>query len=186
MVSNTGDRGYEIFASRQAGGRAAALVSGQAGEAVARPLSRRRAADHAVSLRVDARQRQDTARDGSRGPRRMGRCAPARRWIAEDCLWVNSLVDRIVSEPLEPLGRGRRALRAVGDRGAAGARDALPPSRHRGDRRSRPLRATEALHPQPRPHAVSPKSGAGWTALPTMTVREAMADPSSRRAQRSL
>ena len=30
--------------------------------------------------------------------------APARRWIGEDCVWVNSLVDRIVSEPLEPLG----------------------------------------------------------------------------------
>ncbi len=30
--------------------------------------------------------------------------ADARRWVAEDCIWVNSLVDRIVSEPLEPLG----------------------------------------------------------------------------------
>jgi tagaturonate reductase len=28
----------------------------------------------------------------------------ARRWVGEDCIWVNSLVDRIVSEPLEPLG----------------------------------------------------------------------------------
>ena len=30
--------------------------------------------------------------------------ADARRWVGEECLWVNSLVDRIVSEPLEPLG----------------------------------------------------------------------------------
>ena len=30
--------------------------------------------------------------------------ADARRWVAEECVWVNSLVDRIVSEPLEPLG----------------------------------------------------------------------------------
>jgi tagaturonate reductase len=30
--------------------------------------------------------------------------AKARRWIEEECVWVNSLVDRIVSEPLEPLG----------------------------------------------------------------------------------
>jgi tagaturonate reductase len=30
--------------------------------------------------------------------------AKARRWVEEECLWVNSLVDRIVSEPLEPLG----------------------------------------------------------------------------------
>ena len=28
----------------------------------------------------------------------------ARRWVADECVWVNSLVDRIVSEPLEPLG----------------------------------------------------------------------------------
>ncbi len=27
-----------------------------------------------------------------------------RRWLGEDCLWVNSLVDRIVSAPLEPAG----------------------------------------------------------------------------------
>jgi tagaturonate reductase len=30
--------------------------------------------------------------------------AEARRWVGEECVWVNSLVDRIVSEPLEPLG----------------------------------------------------------------------------------
>ena len=28
----------------------------------------------------------------------------ARNWVGEACIWVNSLVDRIVSEPLEPLG----------------------------------------------------------------------------------
>ena len=27
-----------------------------------------------------------------------------RRWLGEDCVWVNSLVDRIVSAPLEPAG----------------------------------------------------------------------------------
>jgi tagaturonate reductase len=26
------------------------------------------------------------------------------RWVADDCVWVNSLVDRIVSEPIEPAG----------------------------------------------------------------------------------
>jgi tagaturonate reductase len=30
--------------------------------------------------------------------------ADARNWVREDCVWVNSLVDRIVSEPLKPLG----------------------------------------------------------------------------------
>jgi tagaturonate reductase len=28
----------------------------------------------------------------------------ARNWVGDQCVWVNSLVDRIVSEPLEPLG----------------------------------------------------------------------------------
>ena len=28
----------------------------------------------------------------------------ARRWIEAECVWVNSLVDRIVSEPLKPVG----------------------------------------------------------------------------------
>ena len=30
--------------------------------------------------------------------------AKARRWVGDECVWVNSLVDRIVSEPLEPVG----------------------------------------------------------------------------------
>jgi tagaturonate reductase len=30
--------------------------------------------------------------------------AATRRFVAEDCIWVNSLVDRIVSEPLDPVG----------------------------------------------------------------------------------
>lgn len=30
--------------------------------------------------------------------------APFRDWLGRECLWVNSLVDRIVSEPIEPVG----------------------------------------------------------------------------------
>ncbi len=33
-----------------------------------------------------------------------GVSAEARRWIEKDCVWVNSLVDRIVSQPIEPAG----------------------------------------------------------------------------------
>ena len=41
-----------------------------------------------------------------------------RRWIGEQCVWVNSLVDRIVSQPLEPLGAVAEpyALWAIEDR----------------------------------------------------------------------
>ena len=35
---------------------------------------------------------------------RWGAPAKARAWVGEECVWINSLVDRIVSEPLEPLG----------------------------------------------------------------------------------
>ena len=47
-----------------------------------------------------------------------GVSAAERRWIGEDCVWVNSLVDRIVSEPLEPLGAVAEpyALWAIEDR----------------------------------------------------------------------
>jgi tagaturonate reductase len=39
-------------------------------------------------------------------------------WLSKDCLWINSLVDRIVSEPLEPAGAVAEpyALWAVEDR----------------------------------------------------------------------
>ncbi len=91
--------------------------------------------------------------------------ADARRWVGEECVWVNSLVDRIVSEPLEPLGRGRRALCPLGDRGPAGPRASLPASGHRRRRRSQALRAAEALHPQSRPHLSRGDLGSGQRAL---------------------
>ena len=61
--------------------------------------------------------------------------AKARRWVGEECVWVNSLVDRIVSEPLEPLG-------AVAEPYALWAIEDQPglelPCRHPGDRRRQP------------------------------------------------
>ena len=78
--------------------------------------------------------------------------ATARRWVGEECLWVNSLVDRIVSEPLEPLG-------AVAEPYALWAIEDQPglelPCRHPAiivAARPQALRAPEALHPQSRPH----------------------------------
>lgn len=50
-----------------------------------------------------------------------------RDWLAEDVLWVNSLVDRIVSEPLEPAGAVAEpyALWAIEDRSGL-----IAPCRH--------------------------------------------------------
>ena len=55
MISNTADRGYETVCLRCARWGDAALLSGQARKAAPRPPSRRRPADHALSLRADAR-----------------------------------------------------------------------------------------------------------------------------------
>ena len=65
--------------------------------------------------------------------------ANARRWVGEECIWVNSLVDRIVSEPLEPLGAVAEPYALMGDRGPAGPRTALPASGYRGRRRPQAL-----------------------------------------------
>jgi tagaturonate reductase len=53
--------------------------------------------------------------------------ADARRFVADGCIWVNSLVDRIVSEPLDPVGAVAEpyALWAIEDQAGF-----TPPFRH--------------------------------------------------------
>ena len=105
IVSNTGDRGYRTRRRRRARRGRPARVPGQARQAAARPLSRRPAAADAVSVRADRGQRRQAARARAASRASNGGSAPTfERWLAEDCLWINSLVDRIVSEPLEPAG----------------------------------------------------------------------------------
>lgn len=104
IVSNTGDRGYELvegdaidagvprafpaklvkllFARFRAGRPAPTLFPCELIEDNGDKL-------RALALRV--------AREWRLG-------AQFEQWVGEDCLWINSLVDRIVSEPLEPAG----------------------------------------------------------------------------------
>jgi tagaturonate reductase len=105
--------------------------------------------------------------------------ADARNWVGEECVWVNSLVDRIVSEPLEPLG-------AVAEPYALWAIEDQPglelPCRH-------PAIAVAAdLKPYERLKLFILNLGHTYLAelwskqgdAPGLTVREAMADKATR------
>jgi tagaturonate reductase len=103
----------------------------------------------------------------------------ARRWVGEECLWVNSLVDRIVSEPLEPLG-------AVAEPYALWAIEDQPglelPCRHPA------IVVAAELKPYERlklfilnlGHTYLAEIWARQGGAPGMTVREAMADRDMR------
>ena len=105
--------------------------------------------------------------------------AEARRWIKDDCIWVNSLVDRIVSQPLRPAG-------AVAEPYALWAIENQPglelPCRHAD------IVVTDDLKPYERLKLFILNLGhsfiaEGWVKRdsdPAMTVREAMADEAVR------
>ncbi len=104
MISNTGDRGYEIDPAdapnsdppRSFPAKLAKLLTARhragAGPIVLFPCEL--VPSNGSVLRAAVLGVLDRW-DGSE---------TARRWIAEECVWVNSLVDRIVSKPLEPAG----------------------------------------------------------------------------------
>src|SRR6185437_8637446 len=105
--------------------------------------------------------------------------ANARRWVAEECVWVNSLVDRIVSEPLEPLGAVAEpyALWAIGDQPGLEL-----PCRHSA------IVVAADLKPYERLKLFILNLGHTYLAeiwkreggAPTLMVREAVADPAMR------
>ena len=105
--------------------------------------------------------------------------AEARRWVAEECRWVNSLVDRIVSEPLEPLG-------AVAEPYALWAIEDQPglelPCRHPAIVVAKDLKPYERLKlfVLNLGHTYLAEIWAEEGGAPGLTVREAMADPTMR------
>jgi len=106
---------------------------------------------------------------------RWGAPANARAWVAEECRWVNSLVDRIVSEPLEPLG-------AVAEPYALWAIEDQPglelPCRHPAIVVAKDLRPYERLKLfiLNLGHTYLAEIWAEDGGAPGLTVREAMAD----------
>jgi tagaturonate reductase len=103
----------------------------------------------------------------------------ARRWVGEECLWINSLVDRIVSEPLEPLG-------AVAEPYALWAIEDQPglelPCRHTAVVVAADLKPYERLKLfiLNLGHTYLAEIWAEGGAAPGMTVREAVADTAMR------
>ncbi len=104
MVSNTADRGYETDAADRPDSRPPRSFPAKLSKLL---IARHRAGAGPITLfpceLTPANGRTLRAAvlkilDG------WDVAAPARRWIGDDCVWVNSLVDRIVSQPLEPLG----------------------------------------------------------------------------------
>jgi tagaturonate reductase len=100
--------------------------------------------------------------------------AEARRWVGEECVWVNSLVDRIVSEPLEPLG-------AVAEPYALWAIEDQPglelPCRHPADLKPYERLKLFILNLG---HTYLAEIWAKEGGAPALTVREAVADTTMR------
>ena len=179
MISNTADRGYETYASDAPSGETPRSFPAKLAKLL---LARHHAGAPPITL-FPCELTPDNGKtlraavlkvlDGWSVP------APARRWIGEDCIWVNSLVDRIVSEPLEPLGAVAEpyALWAIEDQPGLEA-----PCRHAD------IVATNDLKRYERLKLFILNLGHTWLAeiwrrrngAPAMTVREAMADGAMR------
>jgi tagaturonate reductase len=104
IVSNTGDRGYELD---EAGALEVEVPRAFPAKLAKLLHARFRAARSPLTL-FPCELIEDNG-DKLRalvlqvaGQWRLG--ADFERWVDQDCLWINSLVDRIVSEPLEPAG----------------------------------------------------------------------------------
>ncbi|MGD0188771.1 MAG: mannitol dehydrogenase family protein [Roseiarcus sp.] len=179
MVSNTADRGYETDAADRPDGRPPRSFPAKLAKLL---IARHRAGGPPITLfpceltpanGQTLRAAVLNVLDGWNAP------APARRWIGDDCVWVNSLVDRVVSQPLEPLGAVAEpyALWAIEDRPGL-----EPPCRHAD------IVVTNDLKPYERLKLFILNLGHTYLAelwrrgngAPAMTVREAMADEAMR------
>jgi tagaturonate reductase len=178
-VSNTADRGYETDpADRPDGGPPRSFPA----KLAKLLLARHRAGAEPIALfpceltPANGRVLRETVLgvlDGWQAPTK------ARRWVEYECRWVNSLVDRIVSAPLEPLG-------AVAEPYALWAIEDQPglelPCRHAS------ITVTADLKPYERlklfilnlGHTYLAEIWARGGGAPTLTVREAMKDKAIR------
>lgn len=104
MVSNTADRGYETFPSDAPDGATPQSFPAKLAKLL---LARHRAGAAPITLfpcELTPGNGQALRTTVLEVLDRWKAPARAQRWIGDDCIWVNSLVDRIVSQPLEPLG----------------------------------------------------------------------------------
>lgn len=183
IVSNTGDSGYAITeADRQAApgerpsGFCAMLV-----ELLYRRWSDRRAGMTLLPCELVQRNGDTLRALVLRLAADQGRDASFRTWLRTDCIWANTLVDRIVSTPLEPAGAVAEpyALWAV-ERQAGLQLPFTHPA----------VTLTDDLEPFERLKLHILNLGHSWLAArwhasgsdPKATVRAAMADPETRAA----
>jgi tagaturonate reductase len=107
IVSNTGDTGYAIPKCDRAApgdGIVPASFCGMLTELLHRRWSAGRSGVTLLPCELVARN-GDTLRSAIIGlAREQQRDAGFVAWLEQDCLWANTLVDRIVSEPLQPAG----------------------------------------------------------------------------------
>ena len=104
MISNTGDRGFELDPSDAPGSAPPRSFPAKLARLL---LARWRAGAPPMTLLSSELVPMNGAALREAVGRTLERWrAPeaARRWIADECVWANSLVDRIVSESLEPAG----------------------------------------------------------------------------------
>ncbi len=104
IVSNTGDRGYELYA----GDRFEGAIPRSFPAKLTKLLHARFAAGHPAPtifpcelVEGNGDKLRALALEVADG---WALSDDFRRWVADECLWINSLVDRIVSAPLEPAG----------------------------------------------------------------------------------
>ena len=179
MISNTGERGFELDPSDAADGAPPRSFPAKLARLL---LARRRAGAPPMTLlpcELVPRNGEALSQAVGRALEQWGAPEDARRWIAEECVWANSLVDRIVPEPLEPAG-------AVAEPYALWAIEDQPrlevPCRHAH------VVVTGDLRPYLRLKLFILNLGHTWLAelwrrsngAPALTVREAMANPALR------
>jgi len=176
IVSNTGDRGYELTPSDRLAGPVPRSFPAKltkllhARFAAGRPAPTLFPCELVEGNGDKLRSLVLEVADG------WGLSQDFRRWTADQCLWINSLVDRIVSEPLEPAGAVAEpyALWAVENR-----RGLVMPCRHAG------VVLTDDLKPYERLKLFILNLGhsylaQGWAArggARSETVRALIADP---------
>ena len=138
VISNTGDRGFELDPSDD--GEAAAPRSFPA-KLAKLLLARHRAGAPPLTLMpcelipmngTALREAVTQALDRWRAP------SPARQWIVEECIWANSARRPHRFRAARTRRRDRRALRPVGDRRASRADHAVPARRRGGYARPAP------------------------------------------------
>ncbi len=178
IVSNTGDRGYEL----SAGDRLEGAIPRSFPAKLTKLLHARFAAGRPAPtlfpcelVEANGDRLRALVLEIAHG---WGLAEEFRRWAADECLWINSLVDRIVSEPLEPAGAVAEpyALWAVENR-----RGLVMPCRHAS------VVLTDDLKPYARLKLFILNLGhsylaEGWAArggAPSETVRALLADPAT-------